>query len=176
MAVKLADTLAPMGDFPAAKSNNIEITLSGGAKKSIQDAYDDGDLGGGGGVEQTYNPNSEKAQSGKAVAQAVAAVNPLQMKYPDGKTWQNADVTSSYYYAFGKTDDGTLVVGASSGNKGIKYSVDNGRTWQDTNVTLYYYYAFEKADDGTLVAGGSNAGIKYSPLISFKDWVRKVTG
>ena len=47
--IRLADTLEPMGDFPAAKSSNVEITLSGGTKKSIQKAYEDGDLGGGGG-------------------------------------------------------------------------------------------------------------------------------
>ena len=69
MAVKLADTLAPMGDFPAAKSNNIEITLSGGAKKSIQEAYEDGDFGGS--AEQTYDPTSPNAQSGIAVKQAI---------------------------------------------------------------------------------------------------------
>ena len=46
--IKLADTLAPMGEFPAAESKDIEITLTGGVKKSVQKAYEDGDLGGGG--------------------------------------------------------------------------------------------------------------------------------
>jgi hypothetical protein len=49
MAIKLADTLAPMGDFPAADASDVEITLLDETKKSIQQAYEDGDLGGGGG-------------------------------------------------------------------------------------------------------------------------------
>ena len=54
--------------------------------------------GSGGTVDQTYDPSSENAQSGKAVSQAVSqAVNPLQMKYPDGKTWQDSNITSGNY-------------------------------------------------------------------------------
>ena len=44
MAVKLADTLAPMTEnFPAAEAKDIEITLTGGTKKRLQKAYEDGD-------------------------------------------------------------------------------------------------------------------------------------
>ena len=48
MAIKLADTLAPMTEnFPAAEAKDVEITLTGGIKKRLQKAYEDGDLGGG---------------------------------------------------------------------------------------------------------------------------------
>ena len=69
MAIKLADTLKPMGDFPAADSADVEITLLNETKKSIQQAYEDGDFGGG--AEQTYDPTSPNAQSGIAVKQAI---------------------------------------------------------------------------------------------------------
>ena len=49
MGIKLADTLEPMGDFPAAKSSDVELTLLNGTKKRLQDAYNDGDLGSGSG-------------------------------------------------------------------------------------------------------------------------------
>ena len=71
MAIKLADTLKPMGDFPAADASDVEITLLDETKKSIQQAYEDGDLSGGGSVDQTYDPTSTNAQSGTAVKQAI---------------------------------------------------------------------------------------------------------
>ena len=65
MAVKLADTLKPMGDFPAAQSSDVSIEV-GGAQKSIQDAYDDGDLGGGGAsIQYTELPEGTEALVGK---------------------------------------------------------------------------------------------------------------
>ena len=47
MSVKLADTLVPMGDFPAVESENVGIDIDG-TSKSIQQAYEDGDLSGSG--------------------------------------------------------------------------------------------------------------------------------
>lgn len=65
MAVKLADTLAPMGDFPAARSSDVSIEV-GGTQKSIQKAYDDGDLGGGGAsIQYTELPEGTEALVGK---------------------------------------------------------------------------------------------------------------
>ena len=66
MAVKLADTLKPMGDFPAAESSDIELTLADGTKKSIQRAYLDGDLGGEGtNIQVTEMPVPSGGYSGK---------------------------------------------------------------------------------------------------------------
>lgn len=46
--IKLADTLAPMSnDFYAVESENVGINIDG-TSKSIQQAYEDGDLSGGG--------------------------------------------------------------------------------------------------------------------------------
>lgn len=65
MAVKLADTLKPMGDFPAAQSSDVSIEV-GGAQKSIQEAYDDGDLGGGGAsIQYAELPKGTEALVGK---------------------------------------------------------------------------------------------------------------
>ncbi len=46
MSVKLADTLAPMGEFPIAESKDIILTKTDGTEKSIQKMYDDGELSG----------------------------------------------------------------------------------------------------------------------------------
>ena len=48
MAVKLADTLAPMGDFPVAMADDINIIKKSGVEKSLQKMYESGELGGGG--------------------------------------------------------------------------------------------------------------------------------
>lgn len=49
MAIKLADTLAPMADFPAAMAENIAFEDG----KSLQEKYDNGDLGNSGSGENT---------------------------------------------------------------------------------------------------------------------------
>lgn len=48
MAVKLADTLAPMADFPAVMAKNTNIVKEDGSEKSLQKMYDDNELGGSG--------------------------------------------------------------------------------------------------------------------------------
>ena len=65
MAVLLPDSVQPMGNFPAVKSSDVEITLEGGTKKRLQTAYNDGDLGGeGGGIkpvdEMPENPSEDE--------------------------------------------------------------------------------------------------------------------
>lgn len=44
MAIKLADTLAPMADFPAVEAKDVAFNDN----KSLQEKYDNGELGGGG--------------------------------------------------------------------------------------------------------------------------------
>ena len=54
--IKLADTLAPMADFPAAMAEHIEFEDG----KSLQEKYDLGELGGeGGGNFKIYTKLSE---------------------------------------------------------------------------------------------------------------------
>ena len=45
MAIKLADTLAPMADFPAVEAKDVAFNDN----KSLQEKLDNGELGGGGG-------------------------------------------------------------------------------------------------------------------------------
>lgn len=47
MAVKLADTLAPMGDFEVAEAKHVSVKI-GETTKMLQKAIEDGDIGGGG--------------------------------------------------------------------------------------------------------------------------------
>lgn len=93
MAIKLADTLKPMGQFPAAEAEDLEITLSGGAKKSIQEAYEDGDLGGGGsGV-----PAVETMPASPSDNDIVLYVGEDTSNYKKGHTYQ-----AHTYFAFGQ--------------------------------------------------------------------------
>ena len=48
MGLKLADTAEPMGNFPVAHAEDIDIEKTTGVYKSLQDMYDDGELGGSG--------------------------------------------------------------------------------------------------------------------------------
>lgn len=67
MSIKLADTLAPMGDFPAVESDNVDITIDG-SPKSLQQAYEDGDLGGGGSdIEVTSMPDASASYLDKVL-------------------------------------------------------------------------------------------------------------
>ena len=45
MAIKLADPFAPMADFPAVEAKDVAFNDN----KSLQEKYDNGELGGGGG-------------------------------------------------------------------------------------------------------------------------------
>lgn len=67
MSIKLADTLAPMGNFPAVESDNVDITIEG-SPKSLQQAYEDGDLGGGGSdIEVTSMPDASASYLDKVL-------------------------------------------------------------------------------------------------------------
>lgn len=48
MALKFADTAKPMGLFPVAEAEDVELTKKDSTKKSLQAMYDDGELGGNG--------------------------------------------------------------------------------------------------------------------------------
>ena len=45
--IKLADTLAPMADFPAVEAKDVALRKADGTEKSIQNMYNVGELGGG---------------------------------------------------------------------------------------------------------------------------------
>lgn len=65
MSIKLADTLAPMGSFNAVESEHVGIDING-TPKTIQQAYEDGDLSGGGSSIQIDElPLASEDESGK---------------------------------------------------------------------------------------------------------------
>lgn len=70
MSIKLADTLAPMGDFPAVESDNVDITIDG-SPKSLQQAYEDGDLGDGGSSIQVETMPAASAENVGKIVQYV---------------------------------------------------------------------------------------------------------
>lgn len=95
MAIKLADTLAPMGDFPAAESSNVEITLTGGVKKSVQKAYEDGDLGGGGG--NSVQTTDVMSPSESKVGQVCLYVGETTEKYIKGHNYRLNAIAEPWY-------------------------------------------------------------------------------
>lgn len=55
MSVKLADTLSPLGQFPIGEAKDISIDING-TEKTLQNAYEDGDFGGGDTIQVTTMP------------------------------------------------------------------------------------------------------------------------
>ena len=66
MAIKLADTLAPMANFPAVEAQHVDIEINN-SPKSLQQAYEDGDLGGGDTIQYDTLPNPVAGLLGKIV-------------------------------------------------------------------------------------------------------------
>ena len=79
MAIKLADTLAPMADFPAALAEHVEFSDG----KSLQEKYDLGELGGeGGGGEQESVPESAPESKPESTPESVTESKPSQESKP----------------------------------------------------------------------------------------------
>lgn len=89
MSVKLADTLAAMGDFPVAEANGVDINISG-THKDLQTAYENGDLGGGQTIQVDTMPLASADNLGQ-ILQYVGASGTYQNGYfyecvSDGET------------------------------------------------------------------------------------------
>ena len=80
MSVKLADTLAPMGDFAIGESKDIDIEING-INKRLQQAYEDGDLGGGGSSIQVDTMPIASAENENMIVQYVGASGTYQNGY-----------------------------------------------------------------------------------------------
>lgn len=93
MSIKLADTLAPMGDFPAVESDNVDITISG-SPKSLQQAYEDGDLGGGGSSIQVDTIPAPSAENVGKIVQYVGATG----SYEHGCFYECKDESGNYVW------------------------------------------------------------------------------
>lgn len=64
MGVRLADTLEPLGDFPVAESKDVDIEING-TNKRLQQAYEDGDLGGGSTIQTDTLPIASAEEEDK---------------------------------------------------------------------------------------------------------------
>ena len=68
--IKLADTLAPMADFPAVEAKDVAFNDN----KSLQEKYDNGELGGGGTsvtVDSAMSDTSENTVQNKVIKKYV---------------------------------------------------------------------------------------------------------
>lgn len=70
MAVKLADTLAPMGDFEVAEAKDVSVDIKG-TKKMLQKAIEDGDIGGGVEIDDTSTDATDKTWSTKKIVDTL---------------------------------------------------------------------------------------------------------
>ncbi len=90
MSVKLADTLAPMSNFPVAEAKDIDINING-THKMLQTAYEDGDLGGGGSSIQVDQMPAASAENLGKVLQFIGDTGTYTKNYfyacvSDGET------------------------------------------------------------------------------------------
>ena len=169
MAIKLADTLAPMADFPAVEAKDVAFNDN----KSLQEKYDNGELGGGG-TSITVD-----------TAMSSTSTNPVQNKvikaYVDGKSVDiSADSdnaiqtkTDGIYVEKTKisTDDGNALSEKSNGLfvEDLSNKVNALNIAQKTvNSELEYYYATKT----TSIAGVS---IKDSNLINYLSYLTNIT-
>ena len=116
MAIKLADTLAPMADFPAVEAKDVAFNDN----KSLQEKYDNGELGGGGGTSITVD-----------TAMSSTYTNPVQNKvikeYVDSKS---VDISADLDNAIQNKTDGIYV-------EKTKISTDDGNALSEKSNGLF---------------------------------------
>ena len=169
MAIKLADTLAPMADFPAVEAKDVAFNDN----KTLQEKYDNGELGGGG-TSVTVD-----------TAMSSTSTNPVQNKiikaYVDSKSVDiSADLdnaiqnkTDGIYVEKTKisTDDGNALSEKSNGLfvEDLSNKVNALNVAQKTvNSELEYYYA-------TKTTSISGVLIKDSNLINYLPYLTNIT-
>ena len=169
MAIKLADTLAPMADFPAVEAKDVAFNDN----KTLQEKYDNGELGGSG--------TSITVDS----AMSSTSTNPVQNKvikaYVDSKSVDiSADLdnaiqnkTDGIYVEKTKisTDDGNALSEKSNGLfvEDLSNKVNALNIAQKTvNSELEYYYA-------TKTTSISGVPIKHSNLINYLSYLTNIT-
>lgn len=72
--IKLADTLKPMADFPAAMAEDINIVQADTTQKSLQKMYEDGELGGGGAKIDDTTQSSDTTYSSDKIMTKIAEI------------------------------------------------------------------------------------------------------
>lgn len=115
MAIKLADTLAPMADFPAVEAKDVAFNDN----KTLQEKYDKGELGGGG-ISITVDS-----------AMSDTSINPVQNKvikaYVDSKS---VDISADSDNAIQNKTDGIYV-------EKTKISIDDGNALSKKSNGLF---------------------------------------
>ena len=121
MAVLLPDTLKTMTEnFPAAEAKDVEITLTGNVKKRLQQAYEDGDLGGGEGLMavETMPANPEPKDTVLYIGEDTAS-------YKNGHIYE---ALNSIYYCYVDANDHYhyLIVNPAEEGAATYYYKDGG--------------------------------------------------
>ena len=169
MAIKLADTLAPMADFPAVEAKDVAFNDN----KSLQEKYDKGELGGGGTsitVDSTMSSTSTNPVQNKVIKAYVDSKsvdisadsdNAIQTK-TDGIYVEKTKIS---------TDDGNALSEKSNGLfvEDLSNKVNALNIAQKTvNSELEYYYA-------TKTTSISGVSIKDSNLINYLPYLTNIT-
>ena len=101
MAIKLADTLAPMADFPAVEAKDVAFNDN----KSLQEKYDNGELGGGtsGGVSSADIENHNNSET--AHPSILSQINEIKSRILALETAGGTEVTANpFAVTFGNLD------------------------------------------------------------------------
>ena len=105
MAIKLADTLAPMADFPAVEAKDVAFNDN----KSLQEKYDNGELGGGG-TGTAGKSAYEIAVDNGFVGTETEWLESLKGDKGDNGTTPHIDESTKHWF-IGDTDTGILAQG-----------------------------------------------------------------
>ena len=139
MAIKLADTLAPMADFPAVEAKDVAFNDN----KSLQEKYDNGELGGGGSSVTVDTSMSS------------TSTNPVQNKvikaYVDGKS---VDISADSDNAIQTKTDGIYV-------EKTKISTDDGNALSKKSNGLFVQDLSDKINQINFAQKTVNEGLDY---------------
>ena len=139
MAIKLADTLAPMADFPAVEAKDVAFNDN----KSLQEKYDKGELGGG------------STSITVDTAMSSTSTNPVQNKvikaYVDGKS---VDISADSDNAIQTKTDGIYV-------EKTKISTDDGNALSKKSNGLFVQDLSDKINQINFAQKTVNEGLDY---------------
>ena len=167
--IKLADTLAPLADFPAAYAKDIEFDDG----KNLQEKLNNGELGGGGTSitvdtamsSTSTNPVQNKVikayVDGKSVDISADSDNAIQTK-TDGIYVEKTKISTDDGNALSKKSDGLFVEDLSNKVNALNIAQ------KTVNSELEYYYA-------TKTTSISGVPIKHSNLINYLPYLTNIT-
>ena len=175
MAIKLADTLAPMANFPAAMAEHINFSDN----ESLQDKYNNGDLGGGGGsgsgeenvIESiSVNGNTITPDNNKNINITVPTVtndltNELKTAYDSAVTEKHVHNNKTVIDKLSESSDGKSLlfnnnaITGATGKSAYEVAVDNGFSGTETEwIASLKGEKGEKGDKGEKGAQGEAGG------------------